>query len=135
MNPEQTSTSAGPSDQGQDIVNQGQVSDPRPVQTPQPVPADWQQSFAELLAVVQKQGEEIRLMRQQMFNTAVQTPVAPPVAVQLFSQYLRHFLLQCQLYNLFLGLEISGNTCTKDSGNNILLSLMVGLIPLRQSSG
>ena len=54
MNPEQMGTSAGPSDQGQGTVNQGQVSDPRPVQTPQPVPADWQQSFSELLAVVQK---------------------------------------------------------------------------------
>ena len=42
MNPEQIGTSAGPSDQGQDNVNQGQVSDPRPVQIPQPVPADWQ---------------------------------------------------------------------------------------------
>lgn len=51
MNTEQ-STSAGPSDQGQSNENQGHVSDPRKVQTRQPIPTNWQQSYYDLLALV-----------------------------------------------------------------------------------
>ena len=59
MNPEQTDTTAGQSGQGQNNDNsQGQENDQS--QIPQPTPANWQQFFNDLQAIVLKQGEELR---------------------------------------------------------------------------
>ena len=62
MNPGQTDTSAGQSDQGQNNNNsQGQENDQS--QIPQPAPVNWQQIVSDLQAIVLRQGEELRLLK------------------------------------------------------------------------
>ena len=85
MNPGQTDTSAGQSDQGQNNNNsQGQENDQS--QIPQLAPANWQQLFNELQATVLKQGDEICLLRQQQVPAVVSVSEAPLVSVPAAEQ-------------------------------------------------
>ena len=84
MNPEQTDMSAGQSDPGQNNNSQGQENDQS--QVPQPAPANWQQLFNDLQAIVLKQGEELRLLRQQQVPAVVNVSEAPSVSVPVAGQ-------------------------------------------------
>ncbi|XP_062116236.1 uncharacterized protein LOC133830299 [Humulus lupulus] len=85
MNPEQTDTTAGQSGQGQNNDNsQGQENDHS--QIPQSAPANWQHLFSDLQAIVLKQGEELRLLRQQQVPAVVNVPEAPSVSVPVIGQ-------------------------------------------------
>ena len=85
MNTEQTDTTSGQSGQGQNNDNsKGQENDHS--QIPQPAPANWQQLFNDLQAIVLKQGEELRLLRQQQVPAVVNVPEAPSVSVPVIGQ-------------------------------------------------
>ena len=62
MIPRQTDSPAGHKDQSQNN-KQGQEKDKN--QIPQPAPENWHQLFNDLQATILRQGEELRLLRQQ----------------------------------------------------------------------
>ena len=80
MNAGQTDMSAGQSDQGQNNNNsQGQENDQS--QIPQPAPVNWQQIISDLQATMLRQGEELRLLKQQQVPAVASVSEAPPVSV------------------------------------------------------
>ena len=86
MNPGQTDTSAGQSDQGQNNNNNSQGQENDQSQIPQPALVNWHQIVSDLQATILKQGEELRLLKQQQAPAVASVSEAPLVLVPVAGQ-------------------------------------------------